>query len=125
MPVTLKWLALYRNRLKFWTWAILVAHIWGSIDLVIFKVILGHPVYLLGIREYMSKFIYKVLLTAAVKQIAKVHGPLVKDFRIFHVYHQLKPKRGNHTVQLSEIWAGSGGFGPWSKCSLCIGYFRS
>ncbi len=55
-PVTQKRLTIERNRLEFEIQRIPVLHICGSVDLVVFKVILGNPVHLLGLKEHPCKF---------------------------------------------------------------------
>ncbi len=44
-------------------------------DIVVSKVIVGHPLHLLSINEHLYKFIG---VTAAVNQSAKVYGSIVR-----------------------------------------------
>ncbi len=46
---------LEQDRLKFGTLGILLAHTWDSVDLLVSRIILGHPVHLCFIKEYLCK----------------------------------------------------------------------
>ncbi len=72
-PVILKHWTVDGSRVKFGIYGLLAVHILGST--------LSHPVYSLGMKEYLCKF---TSVTAGIKQIPTVFGPLV-DFKLCFV----------------------------------------
>ncbi len=85
---TRKMLTIQLNGLKFETRVILEIHIWDSIELVFYNVVLGS--FRANVPNVISSNICAkfttVLRIAVVKQSAKAHGPLVKRSGVISVY---------------------------------------
>lgn len=79
--------------------------IWGSADLVVFKIIWGHT----PITWYQGTFVqikFTCVLAAVVKQGAEVHGPLVVPPVVGRVLHGAALSAIKHS---NMLWEGSYG----------------